>query len=249
MLTDKELRAILPPRERWPESPRVHTTFNSVLNQNKKRKFSIWPWSRRPWWNLSRRARIGNDWVEICRVYLNGSGTDDELRFLVADHTRKELPCYRCAGTGRVPGAGYETGGFLGFPKRRVEPDENGKVPCLLCLEKKTVKPLFGASNDFCNAPGISAHLSLDSMRRLGGRGLANPTTEEVVGVMKWCDDVLWGIYGPLHLRRLDIRDKGRVDTCAFCGAWPHLPHSGTCMDRTERLNRQVGKIPFGKIA
>ena len=143
------LKHIIPPRESWPVHPlrtpgrlplAARMSWMREMKQHADGRFhvSVGPWRRtgRAWWSLGRLARC-RDSFYLTRVYINGGGVDDELRFLVS------------------------------------APDGDFKL---------------GASNDFINAPGLAERLNL-SWSRLGARGLANPSAEDTLVVMRWCDE------------------------------------------------------------
>lgn len=242
-----DLKGLIPNRARWPE----HSIARGSVPSRKaaRRALTIWPWDAPEWWSLSRRARIGNDHMEIARVYLGGHGTEDELEFIVTDPTRVDIPCYGCNGTGRtkymphvVDTGLYERPNIVGYNP----PDKDGMQVCNHCDGRKAVPPDYGAGGHFCNAPGLEV---LYRDRRLTERGLARPTPSDVLAVMRWCDELLLAFFGPLNRRLIGTHNHTTVDVCELCGCWPSRPHSGTCMDRAERAVRMIGRVPNGKLA
>lgn len=150
------------------------------------------PWVRDTWWNFYRKAkyRRPSDWA--CRLYLNGLGTDHELRFIVWDVRSDFLPCEACNGAGRLArfALPHRPSLFGELPAEVV--DSDGMLPCLSC-SGGNVKPLWGASNDFCRVTGSLKHRF---GHRLGARGLAEPSKEDVLEVARWCDEMVQVIYG-----------------------------------------------------
>jgi hypothetical protein len=141
-------------------------------------------WEAPSWWDLHRG--------DLARVYLNGLGTDHELRFIVwaNEFGHYDLQCLRCQGGGRVDRPAEKPVFLIDIFSEDREPDpadENGLRKCHGCGGTGRVKPLYGASNDFCRVPGLENHFR----NRVGGRGLTEPTLEDVLLVIKWCDWVI----------------------------------------------------------
>lgn len=147
-------------------------------------------WVFESWWDLLRGTRNR----ATARVYLNGHGTDHELRFIVWHPSKQRIPCLACGGTGRVERPKREPDGiFAGLfgnrdPDTYDQADENGLRRCLsIGCSNGTVDPVYGASNSFIRAPGlIEQHPSMRG--RLGARGLATPDLKDTESVMAWVD-------------------------------------------------------------
>ena len=150
------------------------------------------------WWSACR----GSDAIGYRRVYLNGGGTDDELRFHVfppGDQWRSRRnrwpACDACKGTGRVRRPEHSRTGFLAklIERRQLgggwdEADADGLRRCdaLNCSRGQT-EPIYGAANSRMRVPGFPA----DLLQKTGARGMSSPTVEEIIRVMWWCDDML----------------------------------------------------------
>lgn len=163
--TEEELRTVMPPREKLPLG-----------------------WQYEEWWSLSR----GTSNHQTARVYLNGHGTDHELRFIVWHPQVQEVDCYGCNGTGRVERPKSETLSiFHFFGNGEPDPaDANGLRRCLVsgCRDGK-VPSTYGASNSFIRAPGlIERHPNMEN--RLGNRGLSYPDVEDTLAVIAWIDEL-----------------------------------------------------------
>ena len=175
------------------------------------------------WWSLyrGRRRHHGGDIQMDARVYLNGNGTDHELRFVVWDYDREYegLPCQYCRGSGRIgrsqiPQPEPRTLEQLFAPttwKETPDPDwdtadSGGLRRCERCRGGAWKQyHYYGASNDFCRAPGLkerllrSRHAAVEAgtavaWRRgvdLGARGLFMPSLADTLCVLEWCDDML----------------------------------------------------------
>ena len=128
-------------------------------------------WVFEDWWSLLR----GSPGRHSARIYLNGHGSDHELRFLVWHPTAKSLPCLACGGAGRVSRPQRKPDNiFTGLFKGPVEDydaaDEGGLRRCLHggCRNGR-VDPRYGASNSFIRAPGLlERHPGMSD--RLGAR-------------------------------------------------------------------------------
>lgn len=144
-------------------------------------------WTRRLWWNFQRQDR--QTWA---RVYLNGNGTDHELRFIVYDKTVRGYLCQVCEGTGVVKRANIARGFLAGIREPRPDDDEVKERNCLTCFGSATSEPKLGASNSFQRTPDIEKFLPVEAIqRRLGVRGLASPNKEEILQVVKWCNEMI----------------------------------------------------------
>jgi len=149
-----------------------------------------WTWD--DWWAFSR-GDGGFVWV---RVYLNGGGSDHELRFIVRSERKGHdtIPCYRCKGVGRMERPKLaESFVFKALckPGQEQDPvDEDGLRQCLLCYGRKTVPAMYGASNSFCNIPDLD-----DPEERIGERGLSKPSLEDTMLVFQWCDMIYEKLY------------------------------------------------------
>ena len=145
-----------------------------------------WDWYLEDWWSIRRKGPT------YARVYLNGHGTDHELRFLLQHPRADRLPCNVCKGTGRVARPATDPDGFLSGlwsrtrGEREHDPaDENGLRSCFTCLGDGWVRPHYGAANDFIRAPGLHEHFR---DRDLGSRGLSHPDKADVLKVLAWID-------------------------------------------------------------
>jgi hypothetical protein len=140
-------------------------------------------WFLDAWWSIRRRGPT------FSRVYLNGGGSDHELRFILHHPKARELPCNICKATGRVNRPASEPSTLftaLAKPGREHDPaDENGLRRCFVCGGDGTVRPYYGAANDFIRVPGLHPHFR---NRHLGSRGLAHPDKDDVMKVMEWID-------------------------------------------------------------
>ena len=188
--------------DRGPQRQRVRGWEGGSTVHPRALRPSLGPWMREPWWNFWRKIRVGQDYPLAARVYLNGNGTDCELRFIVWDWTRKALPCVACDGEGRLlRGPRTIRGlddlfGLKGTGGKREEPDADGLFPCLVCGGSGRVRAQYGAANDFCRTPDVAAYIGADARtHRLGGRGLAEPTKADVLAVLRWCGAQLATIY------------------------------------------------------
>lgn len=142
-----------------------------------------WHLDHDQWWSVSARLRDAH-------VYLNGWGTDDELRF----HLRARvavLPCRACSGTGRVFRAQDQPSPFflaLAEGRDRGEydaADETGRRKCHVCFGDGKVKPFYGAANDFFYDDDEGTLLRRFG-DRIGSRGLSSPEKTDVLFVLDW---------------------------------------------------------------
>lgn len=159
---------------------------------------------------------MSGDRCPVATVYLNGHGTDHELRFTVQDWTQERHPCPECAGTGRVvrhPQAARANpfpalfGGRAEIPAE--VPDADGKLGCLRCHGHKTVDPMVGAANCFCRVTlDLTEFYHEEYYRRLahrdayglgsgslGARGLGAPVKDDVFRILAWCDEQVEKFY------------------------------------------------------
>jgi len=141
-------------------------------------------WEANDWWDLHRG--------ELARVYLNGLGTDHELRFIVWAQSfgHYDLQCTRCQGIGRVRRPAQKPVFLIDIFSDDKDPDpadDDGLRKCHGCGGTGRVRALYGASNDFCRVPGLERHFH----SRVGERGLTEPTLEDVLLVIQWCDWVI----------------------------------------------------------
>ena len=170
------------------------------------------------WWSLYR-GRRRHHWGDIqmdARVYLNGNGTDHELRFIVWDHDRDSgLPCQDCRGIGRLrhpqrPQPELPSIDQLFGPTVWKPVPDPGWDPvdsldlrrCERCLGTVGRDHTYGASNSFCRTPGLKERLlksrkaeNASGYRQacvaLGNRGLDRPSLADTLCVLGWCDDML----------------------------------------------------------
>ena len=146
-------------------------------------------WCIEPWWNIERGGPFP------ARVFLNGHGTDDELRFFVAVPMAWTRPCEPCGGVGRVtrpPNQKGALGGFLWPEGREYDPaDESGLRTCNACFGKGVVQLRYGACNDFCWTPGLALQTNKWGSSRVGSRGVSDPTREDVLATLLWCQDIV----------------------------------------------------------
>lgn len=146
-------------------------------------------WSAMSWWDLYwYRSPRGE---ARARVYLNGFGKDDELRFIVWHPTKQYVPCRTCKGVGRIerperPKMNSIFTALISSDAPHDPVDENGLRRCMACRDGE-VNAVYGASNSFIYAPGLESAIPQAHLR-LGARGLANPTLEDVTTVMKWVE-------------------------------------------------------------
>jgi len=166
-----------------------------------------WPnrWVRRSWWDAVRpvtQSKLHGDL--LARIYLNGSGTDDELRFIVwhrkADREYGGIPCPDCRGAGRVQRKPRRMRSHFrvnASPDCVEEPGADGLLPCTRRDCRKGLIPArYGASNDFIHVPGLDyLRGSAGPLRDLGARGLPHPTRGHLQLIRDWCDEMIERIY------------------------------------------------------
>lgn len=192
-------------------------------------------WYAEDWWSFNS-GHEGSRVAPSARVYLNGNGTDHELRFIVWDNAARNkmvrFPCLKCCGEGWIDRPEYPRSSFLialaGPDRPHDVPREDGKRSCPRCLRAGNLDAIYGASNSFCRAPGLRPLLRASRQAagdarevHLGERGLSEPSKADVLAVMAWCSDVMERIRkGDTALRWTD--DEGCVlqPALGWKGTW-----------------------------
>jgi|APSaa5957512576_1039674.scaffolds.fasta_scaffold12595_6 hypothetical protein len=173
-----DLRWTMPKRADWPKHELRKLTINSPVSflPRPTYRLDLTPWRAmsNQWWSLARSFTFRGEPFLFARVYVNGNGNDHELRFTVWDPFTSSMGPH-----GSEPKYGAANAWI------RVDEPLEGQLE--LNRRWRNRKPALRTRPEVWKCTTVA----------LGGRGLADHYPEDVLTVMRWCDEKIEEILDP----------------------------------------------------